>query len=215
MKTKVCTKCGRELPLEEFHKNADGKYDRMSWCKHCRLEYVASKIIGNRICEYCGKKYDYTSLSGNHYCSRICYYAAISLRKQKRLRKIPCKYCGNIFEITDSRLRKGEGVYCSRKCHAAGSKISDYTYNNPLVEGKRIKNKAGYILIRLGGPGWNYKAEHRLVMEKHLGRILLGIEQVHHRNGIKTIIELKILNYLTHKLMVLNTISRENLIEIL
>ena len=34
VKTKVCTKCGKELPLEMFGKGP-GKDGRRSWCKSC------------------------------------------------------------------------------------------------------------------------------------------------------------------------------------
>ena len=42
MKTKVCTKCGRELPLEEFHKNQKCKYGRAAWCRLCFAAYKAT-----------------------------------------------------------------------------------------------------------------------------------------------------------------------------
>jgi hypothetical protein len=34
-KTKVCSKCGRELPTEEFHNNPRSKDGKMSLCKEC------------------------------------------------------------------------------------------------------------------------------------------------------------------------------------
>ena len=39
MANKVCTKCGRELPLSEFHRMKNGKYGLQNYCKECkRLE---------------------------------------------------------------------------------------------------------------------------------------------------------------------------------
>lgn len=37
-KTKVCTCCGRELPLEEFYNNCTRKDGHSSICKKCTLE---------------------------------------------------------------------------------------------------------------------------------------------------------------------------------
>lgn len=59
---------------------------------------------------------------------------------------------------------------------------------NPRWNGGRTRNN-GYILVSVPDyPGANpngYVREHRLIMEKHLGRYLESWEMVHHKNGIR------------------------------
>lgn len=39
LRTKVCTKCGQERPMEEFCKNRKSKDGLFCWCKQCKKEY--------------------------------------------------------------------------------------------------------------------------------------------------------------------------------
>jgi len=45
--TKICTKCGRELPLSEFHKG-NGKDGYAYNCKECKKEYERLRRIQNK-----------------------------------------------------------------------------------------------------------------------------------------------------------------------
>ena len=46
--TKICTKCGKELPLEMFGKG-NGKDGRRSWCKSCMNEATREYIKRKKI----------------------------------------------------------------------------------------------------------------------------------------------------------------------
>lgn len=69
-------------------------------------------------------------------------------------------------------------------------KKGDFLGNkHPMWNGGKYYNSAGYVLVYLpehpGKDCRGYFREHRLVMEKHLGRYLDKKEVIHHINGIK------------------------------
>ncbi len=55
---------------------------------------------------------------------------------------------------------------------------------HPLWKGGRRMHSGGYIVVWIDKR--TYELEHRLVMERYLGRKLSFNENVHHKNGIKT-----------------------------
>ena len=62
--------------------------------------------------------------------------------------------------------------------------------SHPRWKGGRFKVKSGYVYVKdpahpFPNKPYGYVLEHRLVMEKHIGRYLNPEEVVHHINGIK------------------------------
>lgn len=43
METKKCAKCGRELPLDSFHKSTVSKDGRQCYCKDCKKDIYQNK----------------------------------------------------------------------------------------------------------------------------------------------------------------------------
>ena len=79
---------------------------------------------------------------------------------------------------------KKYGIKCQRTGPRSGQ-------GHPEWNGGKIVDKSGYILVYTPDhpgarkPRMKYVPEHRLVMEKQLGRYLTRNEVVHHKNGIK------------------------------
>lgn len=100
-----------------------------------------------------------------------------------------CLRCDRHFDIPGHRYNSGRGRFCTRKCAASYSMSRRVGAKNPSWKGGRTKDSEGYIKIwAKNHPNCDYNGyvmEHRLVMEKELGRYLTKDEIVHHINGIR------------------------------
>ena len=111
---------------------------------------------------------------------------------------VECAGCGKTFVQCPIKRNDGKPVrHCSRTCGLRSSYAKGY--NSAGWRGEKSRHwkggrqvRAGYVFINqpehpsCQGNQRRYVAEHRLVMEAHLGRFLASHETVHHKNGIKT-----------------------------
>lgn len=129
-------------------------------------------------CDWCGKEFKnyYSNVRKNkkQFCSVEC---------QTKWRSIANLGENNPFfgKKHKKEVKEKQSRYMSNKIKGS---------NNPSWNGGRRKSSDGYILVYkpehpLTG-NQNCVREHRLVMEKALGRYLSVDEIVHHINGIRT-----------------------------
>ena len=108
--------------------------------------------------------------------------------------EINCAECHKPFPKIDSKLRfRGAEArfFCSVSCRRVAvqreSPIGKFGAESTRWKGG-ITTSGGYVLIKVSNhpsaQRGQYVMEHRLVMEKKLGRYLLPTEIVHHKNGI-------------------------------
>lgn len=116
-----------------------------------------------------------------------CYVGQYSVKYGMLTMK--CPLCGSEFTVRCKALLKLR-KFCSKRCAGKNIRIVQDSLprdHQPAWKGGK-SNSREYVLIRTDptkSGASAYKLEHRLVMEKHLGRSLSGTEVVHHKNGIK------------------------------
>lgn len=159
----------------------------------------------------CGKWYSLPACHAKRHrsctsdCAKERSQALVQASKIARRRE--CGVCGSLFSPRQWQIDVGGGRYCSQACNsvvrlallhspkmkikaregyklaqAAGRIAHAVGPDHPSWKGGRYVTRDGYIQLSVGG---KVKQEHRLVVERAIGRPLLTEEIVHHINHVK------------------------------
>ena len=164
---------------------------------------LEDKMISKK-CKQCGKEMQTTAWliknGRGKFCSKTCqskwWKGKPSYKRTKPLtgKIVVCETCGKEFYRMPSELKKERGGrrYCSLECRKKSSHYGEHLRGEKNWSWKGGRTKlSGYIYIRSRNHPFKnsggYVAEHRLVIEKIIGRYLKPFpgEDVHHINGKK------------------------------
>ena len=102
---------------------------------------------------------------------------------------VKCFVCNKEHPKLNIYVKKSKRNYCSYSCRSEDYKVNQLGENNKSWKGGKHTDKKGYVLLyKPDHPHHvnDYVLEHRLIMEKKIGRYLTKEETVHHKNGIKS-----------------------------
>lgn len=154
-------------------------------------------------CSICNKSfYKKPHEANRQFCSYKCYWKRLEgqIPWNKNQKEMHCNFCNKSIYRPNCLIKKNN--FCSYDCYwkfKKGKPLSEKR-KQALIgkhsgskhwnwKGGRLQNKDGYVSvycpIHKFADKHGYIREHRLVMEKHLNRLLKPSEVVHHINKIR------------------------------
>lgn len=183
----TCAQCGEAFVVKGKQKASAQRY-----CSR-KCQYDAARVRGvvperkpdrALVCEECGEAFVVSARATQaRFCSDRCWQASYRRRKAEARpgrapRVAPDRRCENCGESFQPHPGASAARFCSKACyheHGRGERAAAF-------KGGRTINSQGYVRVLVDG---RYRAEHRVVMERKLGRSMLPGESVHHRNGVR------------------------------
>ena len=138
---------------------------------------VMRKVNETRSCSHCASPFHpQYGRPDNSYCSRACYLRA---RWGTVTPKPECPVCGEPCTSTGRRKQK----FCSFGCRVKAQAEPRGQRNGRIRYGSKGRYYALLTPHHPHADGKGYVMEHRLVVEKAVGRFLTADEVVHHVDG--------------------------------